>query len=395
LLEKTIRLVKKLERLPAGRHPWIFSKGIGRLEETPEPGEVVRVLDRDGAFVGRGYFNERSKITIRLLEWNEEVEVNRSWWQEKIAKAVERRRALPSLSECDAYRAVYAEADGLPGLVVDRYADFLVFQCLTAGVERVKDLLVETFEELFEPKGIYERSDTSSRKLEGLQERTGTLWGEEPPDRVEISEGCCRFLVDLKKGQKTGFFLDQRESRRETAAFLAEREVGDFFSYTGGFSVAGLLAGARSSFLVDSSQAALDLAAENLALNRLPKQEISKGDLFQTMRRLHKEGKRFDAVVLDPPKLAPTRAHTPKALRGYKDLNLMAMRLLRPSGILATFSCSGGVSPEAFQEASLWASMDADREVRIVKTFSQAEDHPVRLGFRESAYLKGFLCVVE
>jgi len=395
LIEATLYLKRPLRKLPPGKHPWIFSNAIESVEGCPEPGEVVRVIDSEGLFIARGYYNAKSRIAVRLLEWNEEKSINESWWREKLSRSIQRRQQYPGLAECNAYRLCHAEADGLPGLIVDRYGDFVVLQCLTAGMEKVRDIISDEIYASLHPQGIFERSDASVRSLEGLEQRCGSLKGKTPPEQVEIYEGHCRYFVDIRNGQKTGFFLDQRENRRRVASHLASRVVLDCFCYSGGFSIRGLMGGALSCILLDSSRIALDLARQNLKRNDLPQQEFVQGDAFRQLREFKLKGLRFDAIVLDPPKLAPTRFHAPKAMRAYKDINLMAMLLLRSEGILATFSCSSGISAEMFQEICLWASIDAQREVHILEQLSQTEDHPVRLGFPESSYLKGLICRVH
>jgi 23S rRNA (cytosine1962-C5)-methyltransferase len=297
----------------------------------------------------------------------------------------------------NACRLVYAESDGLPGLIVDRYADTLVMQCLSAGVERWRDTVVELLTELTQVKDIYERSDADVRELEGLKSRTGVLLGAEPSTPLQIIEGALSFWVDILKGHKTGSYLDQRYNRQFVGRLSSQRDVLDCFSYTGGFALSALSAGARSVLAVEASSDAITLAKANLRLNNLPEDRIEwiEYDVFSTLRKLRDRGSTFDLIVLDPPKFAPTSAQVERASRGYKDINLLAFKLLRPGGFLATFSCSGGINAELFQKIVFAAALDAGVEAQIVERLHQAFDHPVALNFPEGAYLKGLVLQVK
>jgi 23S rRNA (cytosine1962-C5)-methyltransferase len=281
-------------------------------------------------------------------------------------------------------------------LIVDRYADWLVLQSLTLGIEQWKPLLAELLFEITGSKGVYERSDAEVRSHEGLRFANGLLRGSQPPAPVIIRENSHLFTVDVYHGHKTGFYLDQRENRRQVGSLCADAQVLNVFAYTGGFAIYALAAGARSVTNVDSSKDALRLADVNVALNQLPGTVLSiEGDAFQVLRQLRDDGLRYDAVILDPPKFAFSRAQVLAATRGYKDINLLGLQLLRKGGLLATFSCSGLVSEELFQKVVFGASIDAGREVRIIERLSQGVDHPVLLSFPEAAYLKGFLARAE
>jgi 23S rRNA (cytosine1962-C5)-methyltransferase len=376
------------------RHPWIFSGAIARVKGDIAPGEIVRVTDAAGGFVAYGFFNSRSQIRVRLLGWDEETTVDEAWWFARVSESVSRRAALAKDTGTNAYRLIYGESDFLPGVFVDKYADFLVAQFHTAGAERVKAAITAALAEKLWPRGIYERSDADSRAHEGLAPSLGTLAGEEPPEFFEIKENGLKFKIDIKSGQKSGYYLDQRDNRVAAASFAKGREVLDCFSYTGGFSVYALAGGAKSATLVESSAQSMALARENVALNGLDSgsMELIEGDVFKMLRRFRGEERKFDMVILDPPKFAPTRADLKKALSGYKDINLLAMQLLRPDGILATFSCSGAVDPQTLQTVIFWASTDAGRPAQILKTLSQGADHPRLASFPESEYLKGFIC---
>ena len=381
------------------RHPWVFSGAIDRIggEVKPAPGDIVRVTSAGGEFLAYGYYNHRSQIAVRLLEWDESMPVDTIWWRGKLKTAIAARRSLFSDPQTNAFRLVHAEADGLPGLVVDRYADYVVIQSQTAGIDAVKPLLIEELNDQLHSTGILERSEGSARELEGLADTRGVLSGTQPPALLEIVENGHRFLVDLSEGQKTGFYLDQRANRALVAAYARDRDVLDCFAYTGGFTVHALAAGARTVTDVDSSASALSLLKRNAELNAVDASDrvtTIEGNAFEVLRKFRDQGRSFDMVILDPPKLAANRSQLDKALRAYKDLNLLAMKLLRPDGILATFSCSGAVSVAAFQEAVAWAATDAARAVQVLHRLSQGPDHPILVSFPESEYLKGLLCRV-
>jgi 23S rRNA (cytosine1962-C5)-methyltransferase len=390
----TIVLKRGREKPILNRHPWIFSGAIARMEGTAEDGDLVRVADSRGSFLASGYLNRHSQIQVRLLTWDPNERVDAGFWLGRVERAIAGREALASNPATNAYRLVHAEADGLPGLVVDRYEDWLVVQCLTMGMARRRDEIVPLLAKLLQPAGIYGRDDAGVRSKEGLPLETGTLWGAEPPDRLEIRENDHRFWVDLRGGHKTGFYLDQRESRARTATYAAGARVLNAFSYSGAFGVYTAQAGAQSVVNVDSSFQALEWAEENVALNGCAEQEMIAGDVFQVLRGYREEGQRFDLVILDPPKFAASQAQVRGATRGYKDINLLALQLLRPGGLLVTFSCSGLVSADLFQKIVFGASVDAGRDVQILERLSQGPDHPVLLSFPESSYLKGLVCRV-
>jgi 23S rRNA (cytosine1962-C5)-methyltransferase len=382
------------EKPVRNRHPWIFSGSVQRIAGDAEDGGLVRVIDSHGRYLATGYLNRRSQIVVRLLTWDAGEPVDASFWRRRLERAIASRARLAKDPSTDAYRLVHAEADGLPGLIVDRYGKWLVIQCLTLGTACRRDEIVEALAQLLEPAGIYARDDAGVRLKEGLPLETGPLWGVEPPNRVDILEHDHRFRVDLVRGQKTGFYLDQRLNRLQTAAHCADAEVLNAFSYTGGFGVYAGRAGARLVVNVDSSSEALSLAEENIALNGSAAQELVAGDVFEVLRGYRNEGRLFDLVILDPPKFATSQAQIRDAARGYKDANLLALHILRPGGLLATFSCSGLVSADLFQKIVFGASVDAGRDVQVVSRLSQGADHPVLLTFPESAYLKGLLCRV-
>ena len=307
--------------------------------------------------------------------------------------ALAARRPFFDLDRIEALRLVHGESDGLPGLILDRYGGTLVMQCLSSGIEYWQEPLADLLLELTGAKRIYERSDVEVRKLEGLPERKGAMRGGLPPERILIHENDLQFEVDVYGGHKTGFYLDQRLNRAAVGSLAHGCRVLDCFAYTGGFALSALAGGAASVLAVDASTEALELARRNLALNGLPEDKIDwqVGDVFQVLRGLRDRGQSFDLIVLDPPKFAATASQAGRAARGYKDINLLAFKLLRPGGLLATFSCSGGVSAELFQKIVAGAALDAGVEARILQRLHQSPDHPVALNFPEGAYLKGFI----
>ncbi len=375
-------------------HPWIFSGAIARVDGAAD-GDTVDVFGAAERWLARGYYNSRSQIAVRLWTWNQDEQVDRAFLRARLERALAARDALIDRPSTNAYRLVNAESDFLPGLILDRYADFVVLQFLTLGIEKRKAEVVELIDELLHPRGIYERSDVDVREKEGLEPSVGTLRGAEPPDLVEISENTFRFLVDVKRGHKTGFYLDQRENRVRVSLLLpTERaELLNAFSYTGAFAVYAAAQNKNAHIVnLDTSRDALTLARENMRLNGCEANgEFVEGDVFQALRRYRDEGKTFDAIILDPPKFVHAQSQMPSGLRGYKDINLLAFKLLKTGGMLITFSCSGQVSAELFQKVVFGAAADAGRDAQIVAKLSQSADHPILLSFPESEYLKGLV----
>lgn len=376
-------------------HPWVFSGAVARVEGKTAEGTVVNVCDATGRFLARGVFNPHSQITVRLLTWDETESIGASFWQRRLWRAIQGRALLAAEERTTAYRLVHAESDGLPGLVVDRYDAWLVVQFSAWAAEVGREHIIATLKDVPGIKGIMERADPTARRREHLPVREGVLWGEEPPKRLLIREGGHHFFVDVRGGQKTGFYLDQRENRRRVAAYAAGRDAVNAFGYTGAFAVYLLAAGASQVVSIDTSHEALALTEENLRLNGFDPDrqgEQVQGDVFAILRDWREEGRRFSLIVLDPPKFASTQAQVAGATRGYKDINLLALQLLRPGGILATFSCSGLVSADLFQKIVFGAAMDAGREVQVLERLSQGADHPILLSFPEGEYLKGMIC---
>ncbi len=402
--EPVIVIREERQKAVLRRHPWIFSGAVKTVTGDPADGDFVTVRAERGEFLARGYWNSRSSICVRLLSWDEDQPIDEEFWRERLRRAIAARQPLNRVAQGTpaAYRLVNAENDGLPGLVVDRYGEWLVIQALTLGIEVRKEMLAGLLEQLMEPAGIYERSDVDVRAKEGLAASAGLLAGSPPPEHIEIDENGRRFLVDVRTGHKTGFYLDQRENREIIGDWFrwdeqaAEREVLNAFAYTGGFAVYALGGLARRVVNVDTSAEALKLARRNIALNgyALDDDDFVEGDVFSVLRYWRDQERHFDMIILDPPKFAHSARQVENAARGYKDINLLAFQLLRQGGVLATFSCSGAISSDLFQKIVFAAAVDARCDAQIVRWLAQASDHPVALTFPEGAYLKGLLCRV-
>lgn len=397
MISTQVILKKGREKSVLNRHPWIFSGAIKRIEGNPENGDVVDIWNNKARFVARGIISLQSQIRVRVLTWKmSEVMIDRAFWYNRIERAINGRQAIDDDPTTNAYRLIHSEADGLPGLIVDRYGPWLVVQFLSIAVERHKASIIDALTEITSPQGIYERSDTSSRKLEGLVPVTGPIWGEIPPDLIEIEENGFRFLVDIKGGQKTGYYLDQRENRKRVMPYLVGQEVFNGFSFSGGFGVYAAAAQAGRVMNIDSSEQNCRLAEQNMLLNGFGDREdiYVAADVFEIMRAYRDQNWTFGTVILDPPKFAHNAKQVNQASRAYKDVNLLGMKLLKPGGILVTFSCSGAVSENLFQKIIFGAAVDAKRDVQIIERLHQGVDHPVLVTFPESAYLKGFICRV-
>jgi 23S rRNA (cytosine1962-C5)-methyltransferase len=390
-----IILARGKERSLLRRHPWIFSGAIGSLSgPAPEPGDTVEVVAADGRFLARAAYSPQSQIRARVWSFDANESIDDAFFRTRIVQAASLRRVLDD-SPAAALRLVNAESDGLPGIIVDRYADVLVCQFLSRGAEYWRESVVRALAGMFPACSIYERSDSEVRAKEGLEQRAGLLAGKEPAEYVEIVENGMRLLVDVRRGHKTGFYLDQRDSRQAVRRYATAREVLNCFSFSGGFAVSALLAGANHVTNLDLSQTALDLAARNVELNGLPAGACTQtcGDVFKLLRGFRELQRRFDLIVLDPPKFAESRSNIERACRGYKDINLLAFTLLRPGGILFTFSCSGLLDAALFQKVVADAALDAGRDARMLERLGQAADHPTGLAFPEGFYLKGLVCM--
>ena len=382
------------ERSIHQRHPWLFSGAIEHTDGDPTPGETVKVISSAGEDLGWAAYSPASQIRARMWSFDPQETIDTTFFRERLSRATGRRQGFQGNTVSDAYRLVHGESDGLPGLIVDRYGDFLVVQLLSAGVDNLRELLSPLLIETSGVANIYERSDLDVRELEGLAPRSGTLAGRTPAERVIIHEYGLQFAVDLMGGQKTGFYLDQRENRHRISAYAQGARILNCFSYTGGFTVHALTAGAAFVMNIDSSADALTQARSNIELNHLPleKTDWITGDVFQELRKLRDRAESYDLIVLDPPKFAATASQAEKAARGYKDINLLAFKLLRPGGVLFTFSCSGGISPALFQKIVAGAALDAGVDAVILEKLGQAADHPIALNFPEGEYLKGLIC---
>jgi 23S rRNA (cytosine1962-C5)-methyltransferase len=391
-------------QLKAGRdksllnhHPWVFSGSVEVVRGEPSDGETVRISNASGEFIAWGSYSSKSQIRIRALSWNQAGNIGPDFFRLRLQQAIARRKAVIPDSRGNAARLVHGESDGLPGLIVDRYGDTLVMQCLSCGAEYWRELLADILMEISEAATLYERSDADVRQLEGLLPRTGLVRGRELEEAIIIQEYGLHFWVDVRRGHKTGFYLDQAENRLRVQSLARDRSVLDCFSYTGGFAAHALAGGARSIVLVDESLNALQLAEKNLAQNGLLSTEVSflEGNAFQLLRKFRDRGQKFDLIVLDPPKFAPTAALAESASRGYKDINLLALKLLNPKGLLVTFSCSGGISAELFQKIIAGAALDAGVDARIAGHLHQGGDHPIGLAYPEGEYLKGLVIQVD
>ena len=375
------------------RHPWIFSGAIERVEGAPASGDTVTVVAADGTFLARAAYSPSSQIRARVWSFDPHASIDAAFFMRTVEHAAAARRPRLDAGHT-AVRLLHGESDGLPGVIADLYGDVVVLQCLSAGAERWREEIAAALVVATGARCVYERSDADVRTLEGLPVRTGPVLGTLPDGGVAIVEDSIAYAVDIAHGQKTGFYLDQRDNRRTVREHAAGRRVLNAFCYTGGFTLSALAGGAASVLSIDSSADALSMACANLARN--PSLEASRAqwneaDVFAELRRLRDAGATFDMIVMDPPKFAPTAAHAERAARAYKDINLLAFKLLTAGGLLATFSCSGGISADLFQKIVAGAALDANVDAQIVARLTASADHPVALNFPEGDYLKGLL----
>jgi 23S rRNA (cytosine1962-C5)-methyltransferase len=389
-------LKKGKEKAVLHRHPWVFSGAIEKVKGKPENGDIVKLVDAKGAFMAYGFYNDQSRVALRLLEWDETVAVDEQWFRDKVAVAVEGRNSLLIDGITNTCRLIFSESDYLPGLIVDKYADHLAVQVLTSGIEKMMPCIIDELQRLLKPESIFDKSDASSRNHEGLQTQNIVLAGNHPPDRVEVIENGIIYNINIAGGQKSGFYCDQRDNRKIVASYSKEKKVLDCFCYTGGFSLNSLQNGAAAVTAVDSSAPAIDTLKENVLLNKFDPAKVTtiSSDVNKQLRKFRDDGELFDIVILDPPKYAPSRSALDKASRAYKDLNRLGMLLLNKGGLLATYSCSGAMDLETFKQVLAWAALDAGKQVQFIHQFCQPEDHPVRSSFPEGEYLKGLLCRV-
>ncbi len=377
-------LIPGKEKRVLGGHPWVFRSDIAKVEGNPEPGEVVQVCSTKGRFLAMAYYNPLSQITLRVLSLREEP-IDEAFIRRRVHEAIAYRKAFADLRSC---RLVFAESDRLPALIVDSFGDILVLQCLSLGMERFKSVVVSALAEEMRPAGIYERNDVPVRRLEGLEETTGVLYGV-VPDRVEMSENGIRFLVDVKNGQKTGFFLDQKENRAAIAPFVKGQRVLDCFTHTGSFALHAGHYGASEVTGVDISDYACAFASENAALNGLQNTvRFKEANAFDLLSEESRRGEIYDVIILDPPAFTKTRQMVDRAVKGYKEINLRAMKMVRPGGFLVTCSCSQHVLPPVFQDMVKDAAHDAHVQLRQVEFRTQGRDHPILPAAPETQYLK-------
>jgi 23S rRNA (cytosine1962-C5)-methyltransferase len=389
----TLVLARNRERSALRRHPWVFSGAIAEVRGDPQPGATVRVCAADRSPLGVAAYSPSSQIRARFWDFAADTAVDRAFFARRVQDALALRAALLPRG-LTAYRVIHAESDGLPGVVVDRYADQLVLAATSAGAALHRASIADALCEVTGLPRVYERSEGDVLELEGIPARHGALRGPAPPAELIIEEHGVRYAVDPGAGHKTGFYLDQRDNRALVRELAAGRDVLDCFCYSGGFSVNAVLGGARSVCAVDSSDEALSMLARNARLNGLPEPAIDaqRGDVFAWLRKARDSRRSFDLIVLDPPKLAPTARHAERAARAYKDLNLLGFKLLRPGGVLLTFSCSGGVSVDLFQKIVASAAADAGVDAAFARRLGPGADHPVALAFPEGEYLKGLVC---
>ena len=387
---KRLILKKGREKPLKHKHPWIFSGAVERVEGDPAPGETVEIRSFGGEFLAQGAYSPESQIQARVWNWQQDQDVSVDFFRSKIKQAIQYREQIKY--DYPMKRLIHAESDGLPGLVVDQYGEVLVLQLLSVGSDLWRDDLIQILAEETGAKSIYERSDVVVRKLEGLEPRTGLLFGQETEKLLHIEQGGMQYWIDIRKGHKTGYYLDQRSNRKTVGEMCSGLSVLDCFCYSGGFAMEALRNGAESVTLVDESESALKLAEKHILSNQLPDERLTaqKGDVFEVLRKFRDQAKSFDVIILDPPKFAPTASFASRAARGYKDINLLAFKLLKPGGFLASFSCSGGISREFFLRILSGAALDAGVNARIQSHMGQSADHSVNLSFPEGTYLKGY-----
>ena len=389
-------LAKGREKSLLRRHPWVFSGAVSRMEGKARPGETIDIVDAQGKWLARGAFSPESQIRARVWTFDKDELIDIAFFTRRLQQAQQWRDWLAERDGLDSYRLIAGESDGLPGVTIDRFGNFLVLQLLSAGAEYQRAAIISALQTLYPQCSIYDRSDVVVRKKEGLALAQGPVVGELPPDLLPIQENGMKLYVDIKAGHKTGYYLDQRDSRLATRRYVADKRVLNCFSYTGGFAVSALMGNCRQVVSVDTSQEALDVAKKNVELNKLDlsKAEFIRDDVFKLLRKYRDQGETFDVIVMDPPKFVENKGQLQGACRGYKDINMLAIQLLNPGGVLLTFSCSGLMTTDLFQKIIADAAIDAGRDVQFIEQFRQAADHPVIAPYPEGLYLKGFACRV-
>jgi 23S rRNA (cytosine1962-C5)-methyltransferase len=392
----SVILKKGKERLIHSKHPWIFSGAVEKIENVKQNGETVVVKSLDGKELALGAISLHSQIAVRIWSFDVNQKIDEDFFSKRIQSAIELRNKIINYNQTNVYRVINSESDLIPGLITDVYGDFAVCQFLSSGAEFWKDKIIEILKQKLKVQNIYERSDTDSRSKEKLEERIGVLSGNEPPDLVEVIENNLKFLVDIKSGHKTGFYIDQRDNRKTLSDFARDKSVLNCFSYTGGFSIYAHSSMAKSITNIESSSTALNILSKNFSVNNYSSDKVEniEGDVFQVMRKFRDERRTFDLVILDPPKFADSASQINKAARGYKDINLLAMKILNPGGFLFTFSCSGHITQDLFRKIVDDAAIDSGRSVKFIIQLTQSADHPVLSSFPEGLYLKGLVCEV-
>ncbi|VTP14646.1 Ribosomal RNA large subunit methyltransferase I [Phytobacter ursingii] len=389
-------LAKGREKSLLRRHPWVFSGAVSRMEGKARLGETIDIVDAQGKWLARGAFSPESQIRARVWTFDKNEVIDIAFFTRRLQQAQQWRDWLAQRDGLDSYRLIAGESDGLPGVTIDRFGNFLVLQLLSAGAEYQRAAIISALQTLYPQCSIYDRSDVAVRKKEGLELAQGPVVGELPPELLPIEENGMKLYVDIKAGHKTGYYLDQRDSRLATRRYVADKRVLNCFSYTGGFAVSALMGKCRQVVSVDTSQEALDVARKNIELNQLDlsKADFIRDDVFKLLRKYRDQGEKFDVIVMDPPKFVENKSQLQGACRGYKDINMLAIQLLNPGGVLLTFSCSGLMTTDLFQKIIADAAIDAGRDVQFIEQFRQAADHPVIAPYPEGLYLKGFACRV-
>lgn len=380
------------------QHPWVFEGAIARIAGSPAPGSAVKLISAEGKFVAWGLFNPQSAIRVRLYSWEEAVPLDEPFWAGRIGAAIELRRRMFSGTPTErACRLVSSEGDGLSGLTVDRFGDWLLLQSTSLAISQREELVVRVFQEQLQPRGIWRRTEKGIAEAEGLEIRDCLVAGETPPRPILIEENGLQFAVDVVEGQKTGFYFDQRRNRLAAARYAAGKRVLDTFCYSGGFGLAALReGGAREVVAVDTSAGALELAKRNAELNGLAdRMRFLQGDCYRQLEQFRDAGEQFDVVVLDPPKMTRTRSGIDRAVRGYHSLNKLGLSVLAPGGILVTCSCSGLVDRSLFESMLAGVALDTGRRIQVLESRGAAADHPLNLHCPENAYLKCYICRVE
>jgi len=391
----TLILKQGREKSILRHHPWLFKGAIHQFDPSIKMGDTVDVLSSTQNWLARGAYSPHSQICIRIWSFENEI-INDHFFYNRIKRSIHLRQKLFQNHASSAFRLINAESDGLPGLIVDQYNEYLVCQFLFTGVEKWKQEIVQALRTVCSVKGIYERSDSDIRAKEGLKPISGLLWGQAPPKWISIREGDVLFDVDIYEGHKTGFYLDQRDNRFKIRDYAKNATVLNCFAYTGGFCIHALKGEASHVVNIESSGQSLDRIQHHLLLNQLSNQCVTQihGDVFQILRQFRDQGRQFDMVILDPPKFVHSSQTLAKGTRGYKDINLLAIKLIKAGGTLFTFSCSNHVSPSLFQKIVSDAALDAKRDVQLIEFMGQAKDHPIATFYPEGLYLKGLVCYV-